>query len=561
MGANNALINAASRLGQSQAGVSSPNLKPKIDADRARMKKSLGMITGVMGRLEKEEDELMAGKELASKKLKDVLDVGMKQIHGLKLPLPQEIIKAVRNDIKRLQEEFETVNTYGKNDTEENNNTRNRIEGELARIINGAKTWRTGIGILAAGKDNFNLAEIEYGNLDSATMALDVENMDENVRNGYAKIDLVKGNIRVQVKKLDGTFKDWTMESLTERLNIKKTGWDADEVKVYNGLTTRAESDFKNKVNNFDIDEEAAQIAGTIKDENDFKNIAKRDIEGLGINFKKALLQSGLIQTAVMENMFLDGEGGKQPMSSILEMLDSDGDGDVDDKDAEIAGSGGKYTGGVRKGQDIDEDMWLDNSRKMIDAITSTEAPGFDLSVSTELMSDYFALMRKQKYDNQYNKLSVAEEAKETSKNQNIVLGTYRTYSEQDAVLDKATKGEPINDWAGNEWVLDPDVPGNYKFDDDTSYPLNKLLKGPQFGMTERIDQRKLDYSEKVEFETYDPEAEGLGTMDEPYKHSVLGPTSPVRGKWYHMNAEGTLPMMWDGKRYRTKEQFPISPK
>ena len=198
----------------------------------------------------------------------------------------------------------------------------------------------------------------------------------------------------------------------------------------------------------------------------------------------------------------------------------------------------------------------------MIDVITNVNNELFDRTTTAGLLADYLTSMDEEKYNTNFN---IAKKSKEkvNDKNnqQNIVLGTYRTYSEQAAVLDKATRGEPINDWAGNEWVPDPDIPGNYKYDDETSYPLSKLLKGPQFGMTERIDQRKLDYSEKVEFETYDPEAEGLGTINEPYKHSVLGPISPVKFKWYHMNAQGTLPMMWDGKKYITKEEAPISPK
>ena len=195
----------------------------------------------------------------------------------------------------------------------------------------------------------------------------------------------------------------------------------------------------------------------------------------------------------------------------------------------------------------------------MIDVITNVNNELFDRTTTAGLLADYLTSMDEEKYNTNFN---VAKKSKEKVNNKedqrNIVLGTYRTYSEQDSVLDKATKGEPINDWAGNEWFPDPDVPGNYKFDDDTSYPLSKLLKGPQFGMTERIDQRNLDYS--VKFETYDPEAVGDGTIANPYKYDALRVNKEI-GKWYNMHEKYELPMMWDGKKYRGVEDFPFSPK
>ena len=103
MGADNTLVDAAFKLGASQAGVTAPNLKPLYEANALNLKRGLGVITGVMDKLQKEEDELLAGKEQASKALKGVMDAGMKKIHTLKEPLPEKIIQAIRNEIKGLQ--------------------------------------------------------------------------------------------------------------------------------------------------------------------------------------------------------------------------------------------------------------------------------------------------------------------------------------------------------------------------------------------------------------------------------------------------------------------------
>ena len=455
MGADNSLVRASFGLEASRSAVAAPNLKPLYDANTSNIKRGLGVITGVMDKLKKEEDELMAGKELASKRLKNVMNVGMKKIHGLKEPLPQVIVQAIRDDIKRLQEEFETVNTYGKNDNEENNNARNRIEGELSKIINTATDWRGGIGILAAGKDSLDLQSIEYGNLDPATMALDVENMDKNAAAGFLTARIVNGEITLNVSKYSkgkigtGTFDltdpnnpieimedglvggplDLTMKTLKEQLTIKDVSWDTGELAIHNGIRKRVKQDFSDGVNNFNFDEESSQIAGTIKNEDDFKNIAKRDIEGLGSNFKRSLLQSGLMQREIMGSMFLDGDGKTQQMNTIFDLLDADGDGDVDLDDEEAT----EYTGeSPNAGTAIDKDLWLQNSRVMLDVITNTKAKGFDLGISTELISDYFASMRQQKYDEEYTALNEAKAKDEFVKKQtasNTIGGTQGIWS------------------------------------------------------------------------------------------------------------------------------------
>jgi len=470
MGADNTLVDASFKLGASQAGVTAPNLKPLYEANALNMKKGLGMITGVMDKLQKEEDELMAGKEHASKRLKSAMDNGMKKIHALKEPLPEVIIQAIRGEIKALQEEFETVNTYGKGDTEENNNTRNRIEGELGRVINGAVEFRGGIGEVAQGKDNLDLTSIDYGNLDPMTMALDVENMDKNAANGDLTARVVGGKITLNVsnystrKKFGGMVPvggeflqderygdpmDWTMQSIKDKLAIKNTAFDTDELKWHNGVGKRVSQDFSDGVNSFNLAEEASQIAGEIKSESDFKNIAKRDIEGLGLNFKRGLLQSGTLQRGLMHAMFLDGEGGEMDMESIFDLLDADGDGDVDSNDENAT----EYTGGPNVGQRINKDMWLDNSRKMMNAITDTDAPGFDLGVSRELASQYFASMREQKYNSEYTKLGEARDKKltktaEANKPENI-KGNYRIGGAR-GVYDPATGGYRKGLWKSN---------------------------------------------------------------------------------------------------------------
>lgn len=68
----------------------------------------------------------------------------------------------------------------------------------------------------------------------------------------------------------------------------------------------------------------------------------------------------------------------------------------------------------------------------MLDAITNTKAKGFDLGVSTKLISDYFATMREQKYNEDYNKLQEAKNKDEFVEKQtasNTIGGTQGIWS------------------------------------------------------------------------------------------------------------------------------------
>ena len=485
MAADSALLKSSLALTTAQSGVGAPNLKPLYTANTLNLQKGLGMITGVIAKLEKEDDELMAGKELASKNLQTSINNGMKSIYELNEPLPEVIVAAVRNHIKELQQEFDDVNTYGKGDNEENQNARNRIEGELNRVINAAKGFREGIGIIGNNKDKLDLTQISYGNLDPITMGLDIENMDKNAQNGLLKASIVNGKISLNVSKYStrttrvplsdpseqfltadsdnmmdqeekfGEPKDLTMDSMIKTLAIKKTGWDTGELKWYNNAGGRVSQDFSNGINGFNIEEETAQIAGTIKDENDFKNIAKRNIEGFGsqLNFKRSLIQSGLLQRNLMEKMFVNLDDSEMGIEDIFIALDADGDGDVDLDDSKIASAGGEYIAGPNKGQVINEDVWLQNSKTMINAITDTEADGFNLNVSRDLASQYFAGMRKQKYDNEYTKLEEAarKNDKENDSNTNgfkfNVLQGYR-------VMVPNADGTSQKDWVSGQLIV-----------------------------------------------------------------------------------------------------------
>tara|TARA_R110001592_G_scaffold32559_1_gene113908 strand:- start:4865 stop:6601 length:1737 start_codon:yes stop_codon:yes gene_type:complete len=578
MAADSTLVNAAFKLGKTEAGANVPNMAPLMKAQVGISAGFTKMARDAMSNHQKKKEIERVGKSKQLGVFEKVFTDTLTKLYEQEEPLPDEFIDAVTARVESLQEEFEAFNTYGKGDTSVNNRERARIMGELKRVTNEVVNFRGGLQKFAVDRENglLNEGECSESNIAPAQQAIDMRNFSKNaaegkVEVGYGedgKLQIISRNYYSSGGGVEAGGSTWgddvivNIESLEKYFPPKDTKQDASILAslTESGNTGKVDGLKPNPVSNYDRAQRRSEYLDSFKTDKDISNIVSRKIEGVEGNhpsFKDALLSDINIPLSILDNMFYeavdnDGKPIRVEVGLLFKDLDIDGVDGINQKDYDLA---------EKLGGDAFKDFET-NLDAMIDVITNVNNELFDRTTTAGLLADYLTSMDEEKYNTNFN---IAKKSKEkvNDKNnqQNIVLGTYRTYSEQDAVLDKATRGEPINDWAGNEWVPDPDIPGNYKYDDETSYPLSKLLKGPQFGMTERIDQRKLDYSEKVEFETYDPEAEGLGTINEPYKHSVLGPISPVKFKWYHMNAQGTLPMMWDGKKYITKEEAPISPK
>ena len=586
MAADSTLVNAAFKLGQTEAGANVPNMAPLMKAQVGISAGFTKMARDAMSNHQKKKEVQRVGKSKQLGVFEKVFTDTLTKLYEQEEPLPDEFIDAVTARVESLQEEFEAFNTYGKGDTSVNNRERARIMGELKRVTNEVVNFRGGLEKFAVDRENglLNEGECAESSIAPAQQAIDMRNFSKNAADGKVevgygedgKLQIISRNYNYSAgsmvedpnnpgKMIQAGESTWgddvivNIESLEKSFPTKDTKQDASILAslTESGNTGKVDGLKPNPVNNYDRDQRRSEYLDSFKTDKDISNIVSRKIEGVEGNhpsFKDALLSDVNIPLSILDNMFYeavdnDGKPIRVEVGLLFKDLDLDGVEGINQKDYDLA-------------EQIGGDAFKDfetNLDAMIDVITNVNNELFDRTTTAGLLADYLTSMDEEKYNTNFN---VAKKSKEKVNNKedqrNIVLGTYRTYSEQDSVLDKATKGEPINDWAGNEWFPDPDVPGNYKFDDDTSYPLSKLLKGPQFGMTERIDQRNLDYY--VKFETYDPEAVGDGTIANPYKYDEKRLT-PEIGKWYNMNEKYELPMMWDGKKYRGVDDFPFSPK
>ena len=406
MGADNTLVNAAFKEGESRAGAQVIDRSKQYASTANIGKQALTTITGVMDELKKEEGVRTAGKKKQVSKLTTILDAGYKKLYTDKEPLPNKIVMALKDGIKGLQEEFELVNTYGEGDNAENEDARMRIEGELAKLINSAVNTRAGFMKMKTRSEIMDADGISEKILDPASLMLDLDNMDNDER---VIVDIVDGKITFNVSNYstgtrfinpmlgDATEEyaygdaSWNIDQLSDKIRVKNTDWDAAEIAEQKDRLLRVQTDVAGGKRNFDREAEESQILATISTEEEFQNLSHRKTEGTGYaSFKEGLMGSGEIQTALIENMFIDDADGRMEIGNIFKELDENLDGTIDDADT------GKLT-------PRQKEIWKDNYKDLVEALVDTENPAFDLDVSSKVMANFFAGYREQHYDENYD--------------------------------------------------------------------------------------------------------------------------------------------------------------
>ena len=541
MGADSTLVNAAFKEATTKYSGDVINMKPMYDSNLASMNKAFGTINTAMDIYSGKKELNRAGvrKQMAS--FQAQADSLIKGMYAQDEPLPDAFVDAFRGKIESLQEEFELVNTYGKGDTAENSQARNKIMGELKRVTNQATNFRAGTEIALD-----NLKNVDPGNfkdergISAHTQAFNFENYEQLVQDGKIKVIYGKKGIEIISKDYDTRIDTVGTGEYTQEIGADGNVMGSEitrQVESFEGdkvIITLASfnekfmpvdlkshvalgEDFVNSArsatdaggkqgaeNDYNVEEYNALFTSHVDTEDKFKNFATSKIKGLHEikeSFKVSLENELNIPVAVLSNMFLDTDGdGVDDMPTILKELDLAEDGYINTDDL------AKGQGNAAFEQNLDE---------LIDALTEVNHPAFDIGVSAPMLGAYLGKINENRYNTAFDKAKKANSKSTDVDQRNIVLGTYRSWESQDGILDLASEGGVINAWDGSEWVPDPEKPGNYKnVSLKESYPLGNLLRSPYFGMTERISQRKLDYGSGLpaHVDPIIPPAEGVET-------------------------------------------------
>ena len=550
MAADSTLVKAAFSEATSRAGVDVPNLKPLYDSNTENMKSYLGIVTGAVDAFKKDEETLRIGKEKQLAGFKEIMNTNYKNLFTEGQNMPQEVVNAVDEVVRRLQDDFEKVNTYGKNDNVENERARTRINAELKKVINQAVNARATFGILGKDTKSWNDGAVK-GDVEAMKRMFNLDAVDKDDNVSVYFDDNLKLTFRVVDHMTrggfgaDGLYQEtygdvsYNMDQL--RKNIPEANLKADGV-IFETLTsvgTQATTAGTKGVNNWSEEEVNSIFAKQVQTKEDFTNLAFRRLDDVhDQSFRTNLVENMDVAIDTMDATFL-GMFGKMDRNN-----GGKGDGVIDSKDlADLSGT--------------DLAVFKANYKQMIDVLTDVDNDDFNLDRSKNLLAGYFTGFAKQKYDTNYDSAVKAKEARDKINNPNGATGSQIIYGNsnlgeksfelQDDILDKAMRSEPIYSWGGDRFDPDPNKPGNYILEGtQISKPIDGILRGKHFGMNERINSRKLEYTTGIPIIN-----QGDGTEEKPYNadfgsDNYRKPTKDDVGKYFIQNGKM---MKWNGKQ------------
>jgi len=374
MAADRTLVDAAFKEATSRAGVDVPNLKPLYDSNTENMKSYLGIATDAMKEYKVEKETLRIGKNAQLAEFKKIMDNNYEKIVKRKETMPQELVNAVDAEVKRLQDEFEAVNTFGKGDNIENEKARTRITADLQRVIGEAVDARTTFQILSENKAAWHTNAIKGETIAPMMLMMDLDNMDmdDNV-----SVSFVDGKLTFNAKSYVGDILDfdvsYNLSQMRENLptiNAKKQGAVVD---IYRTRVAQAKIDAEDGGKPMLNDEELlSNIEVLINTKEDFRDLALTRIDGVN----RESLVSALQNTKPGEGASISLDLLESTFLTTFQLTDVDGDNDIDLQDMEAL-------------PEADKALFKENFDKMVNVLTDITDNDFDLDRSKKVLVNH----------------------------------------------------------------------------------------------------------------------------------------------------------------------------
>ena len=415
--------------------------QPPLQADRGAAIGSAiaDSLVDAVGSIKKKKEQLEIEHEKNLEPFQEIADKTFQKLHSQKEPLPQKIIDAVEDEVKRLQAEFDKVNVVGKGDTRENERARMKITAELTRITNEVVNTRADFMKMSQSAGNWNPNRIDPENIDPLKSILDLENFDKNPG---VNAKFVDGKLTFTTKDystgtrfgLDAGFVEgteteddmpeidydseteeeykygeervFTSSDMTAALPSKMLSNDALALDNVNSYSKQGVNDgksggpnyFRNEdgsLNEETYDEAKNAYAGEILDKKQFDDFANRRMQKIGQpSFKMGLIGNLNIPIAALDNMFMDQNGQRIQFADVFASMDSTGpdgnpDGSITKEDL-VGLEGGDLT------------KFEQNVDTIIDALTNINHPAFHFETSRDMLADYYTNINMQAYERKY---------------------------------------------------------------------------------------------------------------------------------------------------------------
>tara|TARA_R110000737_G_scaffold320720_1_gene332408 strand:- start:475 stop:2250 length:1776 start_codon:yes stop_codon:yes gene_type:complete len=442
------------------------------------------------------------------KKAESSLDM----LYSQELPMPDVFINAVEEEIKRLQDSFEEVNTLGKGDTQENKRKRRVIMGQLTRVTQGVIKTRAGFQTFGVNAKDINMETANGDLLDPAGVIIDLKNWGNNT-NGDLEITFDEnGTPEYTVSNFGDGSKDavtLTMEDLSELYKPKDTTWDVEYMETLTTTEGNATEAAIKGDYDYDFKTERANFLSKIPDEKVFENVVSRRTEGVGEPSLREALRADLsVPISILNNMFVDDDNNLVDVSNVFRALDRDGNGFVDQQDMSFGDAMSKE----------DFEAFEKNYDYMIDVLTVASHDAFSLERSKELLADYyvgrgattnddgFFGIQQQQYDDSYqkqmkiqNRQNKANRTEDTDPQVFLKQGLYVRQSMVDSTLSDFNDGNVTMvsyNPDGKHWV--PDGLGNYSNGsgaDAVVLTKNQLMVSNEFALSNYLSATDTDYN------------------------------------------------------------------
>ncbi len=397
MAGDNTLINASFKESLSRAGTKVPNLKSLYDANTSVMKTYSGIITGAMNVFKADEEKRRIGKEKQLKVFKNIAMQGEASLAAGET-MPQKVLDALDAKVRELQSEFEAVNTYGKGDNVENEKARVRINARLQKVINQAVNARATFTNIGKSINNWNDGEINPDIIAPQMKMMNLKTLDEDndTTVGFKGDDLTWTTTNYDLNSTENNlYTSFNIQQMADNIGQKNLAADALMVKQFTTERNRgAEHGRDSEMQySFNDDDSRAEVLSLVKTEEEFKNLARRPLDGLtDRSFRDGLLENIAIDVSILDNMYYDDNNKRVDIGLAFKELNLVQDGVIDSKDLEA--------GANLSGEELDK--FMSNKRMFLDALTDVSNPAFDLEVSRNLFADYYSAMKKQDYDYQF---------------------------------------------------------------------------------------------------------------------------------------------------------------
>ena len=405
MGADSTLVNASFKEAASRAGVDVPNLKPLYDSSTGITKAVSGVITGLIGNIKEGNKKMRIGRDKQIAAFQKIADVGFQKLYEQKEPMPEKVVNALRDRIKDLKEEFELYNTYGKNDTEENNNARMKLMGELQRAVGDVVNLRSDFQTILGTAGNWNKERINPENISTYQSFLDIKGVDAN---SDVTVDYIGGEFTFINSATGLQFTSAQMKEGIPAMDKKMKTYGTDR---FIAAERKGKTDGKNSsYGYYDNESVITSVRGgyldEIVDEEDFMNASTIELASGSGTFKNDLLDHAEISLELVKNMYYTENGESVPIGEIFAKWDTDTDGDVDAEDVAA----------INKLSPAEIEAFNNNHKRIVSALTNRYDPSFDLETSKELFADWAVDKEKQYYDNHYKSNYTPPEGSNTDK-------------------------------------------------------------------------------------------------------------------------------------------------